>query len=88
MNIEIKDIDEAAYYIMHGAKYISSRSTKVQESKLKKSRSKYIWHVTLDTVSPASLVKWRQGKPTENIREYMNFRDKLKVKIKRDLGLK
>lgn len=84
---EISNLDEAAYYYLHGADFISVRERKVQENKINKRRIPYVWLITMGNIVSRDIHNWQQDEAQVPIRRYMTVRDKLKRRIKEHLRI-
>jgi hypothetical protein len=85
--LRIKDINEASYYALFGAKMVSVERHRLATKKSHKVGFEDQWIVTMSDVIPWLAESWKQGVSYGNITEFVNVRTKLKGKIKRELGI-
>lgn len=87
VEIEVKNLDEAAYYYFHGADFITVRERKLQERYVPRKPVPYVWIITMGNVEEKDIEIWRQDEAQVPVPRYMIVRDKLKRKIKQHLRI-
>lgn len=82
------DLEQSAYYILHGAEFVSARQVPVQRSKFEKLGSVYLFKIELNNIDPHDMKVWRDGNAQAPVIEFMKIRRKLKKQIKDYLGIR
>ena len=78
MNVKTKDIYEAAYYLMYGAKLLDYEKKLLPPDKRKKKGISKLWIIELSNVPNFIYETWNSGYAYGNIREYAKMRMMLK----------
>lgn len=81
------DLEQSAYYILHGAEFVSARQISVPRSKVHKLGCIYLFKVELKGIKPHDVKVWRDGNAQVPVVEFMKVRRKLKKQIKDHLGI-
>jgi len=81
------DVYEAAFYILYGGRFVKVRTKVLNEKRAKSKGYPQMWTITVDNVPQWLVDTWHTGQAYGNITQYVDVRNKLKKKIKNELGI-